>query len=186
MKGIYQPNEIEMVNNIELSIVGVQELLPERSVKSIRVRTHQLLKAKNNHKKARTINMSKIERERYIISKIGTKTPTELAHELSVSRRVIYDTCKNYGVEITPMYKNLEMNIIKNGYPSGEEERNRYILANIETKTLDELADNLKISVNDVLNICTREVSIELYRRKKVGWKNKSRNKGKRKARLTL
>jgi len=184
-----------MVSNGELSIVGVQGLLPVQSVKGIRVRAHQLLKAKKNYKKARTINMSTIERERYIISKIGTKTPTELARDLYVSLRVIYDTCKNYGVEINPMWKpHITENGIKDLLVVKEttivnmsiEERNRYILANIETKTLDELADDLKVSVNTVLNICTREVSIELYRRKKVGWKNKSRNNGKRKARLTL
>ena len=195
MKGSCQPNEIEMVSNVEPSIVGVQGLLSVQSVKGIRVRTHQLLKAKKNYKKARTINMSTIERERYIISKIGTKTPTELARALNVSLRVIYDTCKNYGVEINPMWKpHITENGIKDLLVVKEttmvnmsiEERNRYILANIETKTLDELADDLKVSVNTVLNICTREVSIELYRRKKVGWKNKSRNKGKRKARLTL
>src|SRR5665811_1055524 len=101
MKGSCEPNGIEVVSNVELSIDGVQGLLPVQSVKGIRVRTHQLLKAKKNDKKARTIIMSTIERERYIISKIGTKTPTELARDLNVSRRVIYDTCKNYGVEIT-------------------------------------------------------------------------------------
>jgi len=218
MEGSCQTHEIDMVSNVELSIVGVQGLLPAQSVKGIRVRTHQLLKAKKNDKKPRTINMSTIERERYIISEIGTKTTTELARDLHVSRRVIYDTCKNYGVEITSMWKPRKKELIKNGYPSGKdeavrtllphitenerkdllvvnetatvnmsiEERNRYIIANIKTKTPDVLAEDLNISVNDVLNICTREVSIELYRRKKVGWKNKSRNKGKKRARLTL
>ena len=220
MKGSWQLSEIEIVNNVDLGIVGVQELLPDRRVKGIRVRAHQLLKVKKTQKKARNINMSIIERERYIISGIGTKTPTELAHELNISRVVIYNTCKHYGVEISPVWKCLEIEITKNVYPSGEDEcvqallphitanartaslgikkaqqkskivdmsiegRNKYILANIDTKTLDELAEELKVSVDALLDICTREVSIELYRRKKVRWKDK--HKAKRKASLTV
>jgi hypothetical protein len=221
MKGSWQPSEIEIVNNVDLGIVGVQELLPDRRVKGIRVRAHQLLKVKKTQKKARNINMSIIERERYIISGIGTKTPTELAHELNVSRVVIYNTCKHYGVEIYPMWKPWEIEKTKNVYPSGEdegvqallphvtangraallcikkaqqkanivdmsiEERSKYILANIDTKTLDELAEELKVSVDVALDICTREVNIELYKRKKEGRKN-NKNKAKRKASLTF
>lgn len=221
MKGSWQPNEIEIVNNVDPTkgMFGVPELLADRSVTGIKVRTHQLLKVKKTQKKAQNIKMSIIERERYIISEIGTKTPTELAHELNVSRVVIYNTCKHYGVEIAPMWKPWEIEKIKNVYPSGEdvgvkallphmtvngketllcikkvqqkanlvdmsiEERNKYILANINTKTPDELAEELEVSVNAVLNICTREVNIELYRRKKVGWKN-NRKQAKRKASL--
>jgi len=218
MKDRWQPGEIEIVNNVDLGIVDVQELLPDRRVKGIRVRAHQLLKVKKTQKKAQNINMSIIERERYIISGIGTKTPTELAHELNISQVVIYNTCKHYGVEISAVCKCLEIEINENAYPSGEdecvrallphitvnaktaslgikkaqlkskivdmsiEERNKYILANIDTKTLDELAEELKVSIDALLDICTREVSIELYRRKKVRWKDK--HKAKRKASL--
>jgi len=196
MEGSWQPSELEIVNNVDLGIVGVQELLHDRRVKGNRVRTHQLLKAQKIQKNARKINISIIERERYIISNIGTKTPTELAQKLNVSEIVIYNTCKNYGVEISPAWRYSEIEITNNVYPSGEdegvrallphitenarpasfgikkaqqkskivdmsiEERNKYILTNIDTKTLD---------------ICTREVSIELYRRKKVKWKDKLR-----------
>jgi len=208
MTGSWQPSEIEIVNNVvNPGIVGVQELLPDRRVKGNRVRAHQLLIVQKTQKKARKINISIIERDRYIISNIGTKTPTELAQKLNVSQIVIYDTCKNYGVEISLVWKYLEIKITKNVYPSSEDEgvqallphiianartpslgikkaqqkskvvdmsiegRNKYILANIDTKTLDELAEELKVSVDALHDICTREVSIELYRRKKARWK---------------
>jgi len=220
MKDSWQSSEIEIVNNVDLGIVNVQELLPDRRVKGIRVRAHQFLKAKKTQRKGRNINMSIIERERYIISGIGTKTPAELAHELNISQVVIYNTCKHYGVEISSVCKYLEIDITENVYTSGEdecvqallphitvnsrtaslgiqkaqlkskivemsiEERNKYILDNIDTKTLDELAEELRVSIDALLDICTREVSIELYRRKKVRWKDK--HKVKRKASLTV
>ena len=175
MKGSWQPSEIEIVNNVDLGIVGVQELLPDRRVKGNRVRAHQLLRAQKIKKKASKNNISIIERDRYIISNIGTKTPTELAQKLNVSQIVIYDTCKNYGVEISPVWKYSETEMTQQKSKIVDmsiEERNKYILTNIDTKTLDELAEELKVSVDALHDICTREVSIELYRRKKARWKN--------------
>lgn len=175
MKGSWQPSEIEIVNIVDLGIVGVQEPLPDRRVKGNRVRAYQLLKVQKIQKKARKINISIIERDRYIISNIGTKTPTELAQKLNVSQIVIYDTCKNYGVEISPVWKYSETEMTQQKSKIVDmsiEERNKYILTNIDTKTLDELAEELKVSVDALHDICTREVSIELYRRKKARWKN--------------